>query len=86
MNRTAVIETLQGYARANDFIEHERIDRLARLTLPEARAIDQDLYSSWRVLPAWTKEGLERLDLFQVEALLIIRRALDALAKSKGFL
>ncbi|MBL7065330.1 MAG: hypothetical protein ISS49_14140 [Anaerolineae bacterium] len=53
-------ETLSGYAQAAAVIERERMERLARMTPEEARAIYDDLCRSWAT---WGKaRDLERLE------------------------
>jgi hypothetical protein len=68
-----VRETLRGYAR-------ERMERLARMTQEEARAIYDDLCQSWE---RGVQGGdLERLERWRIETLLAVR---DAMARvSKG--
>jgi hypothetical protein len=79
LNATLVRETLAGYAAANEVIEAERQVALARMSNVEALATWRDLVSSFNARPDW-HQGLDRLDLWQVEGLLAIRRALDLMA------
>lgn len=79
-------EALAGYAIANEFMEAELIQQLASMTDDEARAIDRDLYAFWAGLPAWTREGLERLEPLQLESLLAARQAFERMAKARGVL
>jgi hypothetical protein len=81
----AIIETLQGYARANLWLETERMERLARMTPDEARAIFQELNASWEAMFE-LEEGLERLDLWRIETLVGVRHALKQLAEAKGWI
>jgi hypothetical protein len=78
-------EAIEGYARANAFLEEERIKRLARLTPEEARAEFDDLTESWEASPD-TGEGLERLEAWRIETLIAVRRAFEMMAKSKGLM
>jgi hypothetical protein len=80
-----VIETLQGYARANLWLETERMERLARMTPNEARAIFQELNASWEAMSE-SEEGLERLDPWRIETLVAVRYAFKQLAKAKGWI
>ena len=73
-------EALAGYARANEVIEDERIERLAQLAPAEARAIYDDLVNGWQ--PPASAEEQERLDLWRAETLVAVRRAFDKLAKA----
>ena len=75
-----VREILAGYARANEVIEQERMERLARMTPEEARAIYDDLVNGWRV-PASPAEA-QRLDLWRAETTTATRRAFQALARA----
>lgn len=84
LDPTAIRKTLAGYAAANDIVEAERMQRLATMTDTEARAIDRDLFAGWMGLPPWTREGLDRLQLFQLESLLAIRQAFAQMAKTRN--
>jgi hypothetical protein len=79
-----VREVLAGYARANEVIEKERMERLARMTPEEAHAIYDDLVKGWRA-PMSPAEA-ERLDLWRAETLIAVRRAFQALAEAMGVL
>jgi hypothetical protein len=84
--QAAVIrEILAGYARADECIEHERADRLARLTPEDARRIWDDLVASWRPTPA-EAASLERLTLWRVETKITMRHAFEQMARAKGLL
>ena len=77
-------EALAGYARANEVIENERVERLARMTPEQARAIYDELVETW-----WgsaSREESERLDLWRVETLITVRRAFEQLARAQGAL
>ena len=77
-------ETLAGYARANEVIENERMERLARMTSEQARAIFDELVETWWASAA--REGSERLDLWRAETLIAVRRAFEQLARAQGAL
>ncbi len=77
-------EALAGYARANEVIENERMERLARMTSEQARAIYDELVETW-----WgsaSREGSEKLDLWRAETLIAVRRAFEQLARAQGAL
>lgn len=74
-----VREVLAGYAVANEVIEAERREQLARMTTDEALRTWRDLVSSFNARPE-LHEGLDQLDLWQIEGLLTVRRAFDRLA------
>ena len=80
----AVREVLAGYARANEVIEEERMERLARMTPQEARAIYDDLVKGRRA--PMSPDQAERLDLWRAETLIAVRRAFQALAEARGAL
>jgi hypothetical protein len=80
-----VAEQIAGYARANEFLEAERRQRLARLTPEHARAEFTELTEGWDALPDKGK-GLERLGLWRAETLIAVRRAFEQLARQKGLL
>jgi hypothetical protein len=78
--KAAVRETLAGYARAAAFRERERMERLARMTSAEARAIYDDLCQSWST---WGKaRDLERLERWRLATLIAVREAMACLARS----
>ena len=65
-------------------IENERMERLARMTPEQARAIYDELVETW-----WgsaSREGSERLDLWRAETLIAVRRAFEQLARVQGAL
>ena len=75
----AVRETLSGYAHAAAVVERERMERLARMTPEEARAICEDLCRTGMAhRQRMTKEELERLEQWRLETLLSVR---DAMAR-----
>ena len=78
----AIRAALAGYAAANEVIENERMERLARMTPEEARAIYDDPVNSWR--PPASAEERQRLDLWRAETLIAVRRAFDQLAQAQG--
>ncbi len=81
--RDAVRETLSGYAQAAAFVERERMERLARMTPEEARAIYDDLCRSWAF---WGRDrDLERLERWRLETLLAVREAMACLARAMGY-
>lgn len=75
-------EILAGYARADEVIENERMERLAHVTPEESRAIYDDLVEGWH--PTLSPTEMERLDLWRAETLIAVRRAFDKLAKAQG--
>jgi len=85
MDKERVAEALEGYARANEFMESERMKRLARLTPEEARAEFDDLIEGWEALPDKGKD-LHRLEAWRLETLLAVRRAFEQIARAKGLL
>jgi hypothetical protein len=77
-------EALAGYARANEMIENERMERLAHMTSEQARAIYDELVGTW--WGSTSREGAERLDLWRAETLIAVRRAFEQLARAQGAL
>ncbi len=76
---------IEGYARADAFMEQERMERLARLTPEQARAEFSDLTEGWEALPDKGK-GLEQLEMWRVETLIAVQRAFEQMARRKGLL
>jgi hypothetical protein len=76
---SAVRETLSGYARAAVVTERESMERLARMTEEEARAIYDDLCQSWSAQR--DTQDLERLERWRLETLLAVREAMARLSR-----
>lgn len=81
LDPVAVREALAGYAVANEVIEAERQATLASMTREEALATWRDLMRGFNERPQM-RRNLDRLDLWQVEGLVAIRRALDLMAEA----
>jgi hypothetical protein len=78
-----IAEALKGYARANEYLEDERMARLARMTPAESRAIFAELVATWS--PAGDSgNGLEHLEQWRAETLISVRHALWMLAVAQG--
>jgi hypothetical protein len=84
LQENLIREALAGYARANEVIENERMERLARMTPEQARAIYDELVETWWA--SASREGSERLDLWRAETLIAVRRAFEQLARGQGAL
>ena len=78
-----VIDYLQGYARANDYMERERMERLARLTPEE----------SWRIFRALveTAQGIDQdknppdaYTAWRLESMIAVRKVFLQLAQAQG--
>lgn len=81
LDAAAIRDALAGYALANEVIEAERQATLARMTREDALATWRDLMRGFNERPEM-RQNLDRLDLWQVEGLLTIRRALDLMAEA----
>ena len=80
-----VTETLAGYARTAEFLEKERMERLAKLTVEESRAIFNELVKSGDSMPI-SEENAQRLLRWRLETKIAVRRAIKRLAISKGWI
>lgn len=80
LDPTLLREALAGYAAVNEVVEAERQATLSRMTRDEALAIWRDLMQGFNEHPERHRH-LERLDLWQVEGLVALRRALDRMAE-----
>jgi ABC-type nitrate/sulfonate/bicarbonate transport system substrate-binding protein len=69
-----LVAYLKGLARADEFIEQERMQRLARMTPEESRALYTELVESWD-RHADQEVGLERLAEWRLETKLAVRRS-----------
>lgn len=78
-------ETLVGYAAANEYLEQERQERLARLTPEEARAISDALNATWQPLDM-DDPVVRRMEEERLEAKLVVRRAFYKLAQVQGLI
>jgi hypothetical protein len=85
VSKDVLRETLAGYAAANEVIEQERAERLARLTPEEALEMARDLEASWEASAA-AHEGIDRLESWRLETKLKVRRAFEAMARTRGLL
>lgn len=74
-------ETLAGYAVANEVTEAERQEHLAHMRTDEALVIWRDLMKGLNKHPEHLHH-LDRLDLWQAEGLVALRRALDRMAEA----
>lgn len=79
LDAVAIREVLAGYALANKVIETRRQAILAQMSRAEALAIWRDLMRGLNERPEMHR-NLDRLDLWQVEGLITVRRALDLMA------
>jgi hypothetical protein len=84
MDKT-VIEVLNGYARANAYLEDERRQRLANLTPEQARLVFGALVEAWQRQPHNAADR-QRLDSWRLETLIAVRRAFKQLAEAKGYI
>jgi hypothetical protein len=74
--------TLEGYARAAEFIEQERMERLRNMSAEESRLIFDQLMADW----SGPTEGdeLGRLQEWRLETTVMVRQVFIKLAQSKG--
>jgi hypothetical protein len=80
-----VAEMLRGYARANEFMERERMERLAQLTTDESYAIFLDLVEhGWNAQKNYPLP--ERMLAWQLETKIAVRRAFRRLAEKQGLM
>lgn len=78
-------EILEGYARAEEFLEQERMQRLADMTPQESRVIfDQLVKFGWQTMA--NDEGARRLLSWRLETKIAVRKTFETLARSKGLL
>ena len=76
-------EILQGYARANEFLEKERMKLLAQLSPEESRAIFNDLVEFSR-RSMNDDEGLRRLRDWRLQTKIEVRKTFEKLARYQG--
>jgi hypothetical protein len=80
-----IAEMIRAYSQAEEFLEAERMERLARMTPQEARAIFDGLCRAWEAV-ADRQVGLDRLEPLRIERLVQMRRVFERLAVRKGLL
>ncbi len=79
LDATLIREAMAGYALANEMIESERQVSLAQMSRNEGWTIWRSLMQGFNQHRAM-HHNLDRLDLWQVEGLVELRRALDLMA------
>lgn len=83
LDAALIREALAGYALANEMVEAERQAALAQMSRAEALATWRDLVQGFNEHPEM-HQVLDRLDLWQVEGLVAVRRALDLMAEANS--
>lgn len=81
-----VAEMIRAYAAASDFLEAERMARLAKMTPEESREIFEALYALWSQTGRGSGGDREALDRLKIDHLIEQRRAFERLARRKGLL
>lgn len=80
-----VAEMLRGYARANEFLEQERIERLVRLSTEESWAIFRDLVEHGH--KTLSDDPLpERILARRLESKIAVRETFRRLAEKQGLI
>ncbi len=80
---TQIAEMVRGYARANAYVEWERVARPATLTPAESWAIFDELIDRWNAV-AESKTGPERLAARRPEATPAVRAAFRKMAEAQN--
>jgi len=81
-----VAEMIRAYARASDFLEGQRMERLARMTPEASREIFEALYALWSQMGRGGGGNWEALERLKIDHLIEQRRAFERLARQKGLL
>lgn len=74
---------LEGYKRADKYLERERMERLAFMTTEESRAIFSDLMDKWTRIPGTESEEFRA---WRIKHKIEVRKTFFRLAKAKGHL
>ena len=69
---------------ANEFLQIERMERLARMTLDESATVYDQLCEIWYQSGRKAGGNLDALDELKIRAHLAQRRVFDLYAKSRG--
>ena len=80
-----VVEYLQGYARADEYLERERMIPLSQLSAEESWEIFCTLVESQQDIDL-TGESQALYMAWRLETLIAVRQALYKLAQAKGWL
>jgi hypothetical protein len=80
-----LLSTLRGYQRANEYMESERMARLAQMMPEESRNIFNDLVEGWEQIVSREKD-LECFEQWHIEAHVVVRLAFKRMAELKGLL
>jgi hypothetical protein len=80
-----VVEYLQGYARADEYLERERMIRLSQLSVEESWEIFSALVESQQDLDL-TGESQAAYMAWRLETLIAVRQAFYKLAQAKGWI
>lgn len=81
-----VAEMVRAYAAASDFLDAERMARLARMPPQESREIFEALYALWSQTGREAGGDWEALERLKIDHLIEQRRAFEQLARRKGLL
>ena len=81
-----VAEMVRAYAAAGDFLEAERRQKLANMTLEESRAIFEELYALWSQTGREAGGIGEALNRLKVDHLIEQRYIFERLARRGGWL
>jgi hypothetical protein len=79
-----VLEYLRGYALADEFLEAERRENLARMTPEESAAIYDQLCEIWYQSGRKAGGNLDALDELHLQMHVVQRRAFELYARSRG--
>ncbi len=83
LNRDALLQTLKGYAIANDFIAAERKARLKVITVKESLEVFASLYEMWKRTGKLAGGNMDVIERRRLDNHIELRRAFEKLAKQK---
>ena len=86
IDRDLVLKTLRGYAEVNAITDAERRARLEKMTSERSWTAFESLYQSWRRTGQQAGGDWEALAQRRLEESIALRRAFEALARSKGLI
>lgn len=86
-HKQLIREMIAGYAVANEIIEQERIERLRRMTIEQARADYAALFNFHQLFNNKSdQEGLRRIEDWHIQEKIAMRRAFETVARGRGLL
>jgi hypothetical protein len=86
LNKDSLLQTLRGYAEANEIASSERAATLAQITRRESWAAFGALYDAWKRTGQQAGGNWEALAEQRLAEAIALRKAFETVARRKGLL